>query len=100
MELFYDLVVVFVAQVAHALAAHPDAVGACNFVVLFSVVWYAWLNGTLYQDLHGSNDGRSRLYMFVQMSLISLISVSAGHAGDDAVDGKASRSCLRLRSRG
>ena len=90
LELFYDLVfVVFVAQVAHALAAHPDAVGARNFVVLFSVVWYAWLNGTLYQDLHGSDDGRSRLYMFVQMSLISLISVSAGHAGDDAVDGKA-----------
>ena len=90
LELFYDLVfVVFVAQVAHALAAHPDAVGARTFVVLFSVVWYAWLNGTLYQDLHGSDDGRSRLYMFVQMSLISLISVSAGHAGDGAVDGKA-----------
>ena len=90
LELFYDLVfVVFVAQVAHALAAHPDAVGVRNFVVLFSVVWYAWLNGTLYHDLHGSDDGRSRLYMFVQMSLISLISVSAGRAADDAVNGKA-----------
>ena len=90
LELFYDLVfVVFVAQVAHALAAHPDAVGVRTFVVLFSVVWYAWLNGTLYHDLHGSDDGRSRLYMFVQMSLISLISVSAGRAADDAVNGKA-----------
>jgi low temperature requirement protein LtrA len=97
LELFYDLVfVVFVAQVAHALAAHPDAVGVRNFVVLFSVVWYAWLNGTLYQDLHGSDDGRSRSYMFVQMSLISLISVSVGHAGDDAADGKAFAALLAV----
>jgi low temperature requirement protein LtrA len=89
LELFYDLVfVVFVSQVAHALAAHPDGVGVRNFVVLFSVVWYTWLNGTLYQDLHGSDDGRSRLYMFVQMSLIALISVYAGHAGDDAATGQ------------
>jgi low temperature requirement protein LtrA len=90
LELFYDLVfVVFVAQVAHALAAHPDAVGARNFVVLFCLLWYAWLNGTLYHDLHGSDDGRSRLYMFVQMSLIALISVYAGHAADDVQDGRA-----------
>jgi low temperature requirement protein LtrA len=90
LELFYDLVfVVFVAQVAHALAAHPDAVGVRNYVVLFSLVWYTWLNGTLYHDLHGSDDGRSRLYMFVQMSLIALISVYASHAADDAEDGRA-----------
>ncbi len=89
LELFYDLVfVVFVAQVAHALAAHPDAVGVRNFVVLFCLVWYAWLNGTLYHDLHGSDDGRSRLYMFVQMSLIAFLSVYAGHAADDADDGR------------
>jgi low temperature requirement protein LtrA len=97
LELFYDLVfVVFVAQVAHALAAHPDAVGAHNFLVLFSLVWYAWLNGTLYHDLHGSDDGRSRLYMFVQMSFISLIPVYAGHAADDAADGRAFAVLLAL----
>ena len=90
LELFYDLVfVVFVAQVAHALATRPDAVGVRNFVVLFTLLWYAWLNGTLYHDLHGSDDGRSRSYMFVQISLICLISVYAGHAADDAGDGRA-----------
>jgi low temperature requirement protein LtrA len=89
LELFYDLVfVVFVSQVAHTLAAHPDAVGIRNFVVLFCLVWYTWLNGTLYHDLHASDDGRSRLYMFVQMALIALISVYAGHAADDADDGR------------
>lgn len=90
LELFYDLVfVVFVSQVAHALAAHPDPTGIRNFVVLFSLLWYAWLNGTLYHDLHGSDDGRSRLYMFVQMALVALIAVYAGHAADDAEDGRA-----------
>lgn len=90
LELFYDLVfVVFVAQVAQALAAHPDVAGLGTFIVLFSLVWYTWLNGTLYHDLHGGDDGRSRVYMFVQMSLIALISVYAGHAGDRATDGRS-----------
>jgi hypothetical protein len=89
LELFYDLVfVVFVSQVARALAAHPDGQGVRGFVVLFTLVWYTWLNGTLYHDLHGSDDGRSRIYMFVQMSLIALMSVYAGGAAYDAGDGR------------
>lgn len=45
LELFYDLVfVVFVSQVAHTLAAHPDGPGVRSFVVLFTLVWYTWLN--------------------------------------------------------
>ena len=89
LELFYDLVfVVFVSQVAGALALHPDGAGVRSFVVLFTLVWYTWLNGTLYHDLHGSDDGRSRTYMFVQMLLISLMSVYAGQA---TVDGAAGR---------
>jgi low temperature requirement protein LtrA len=89
LELFYDLVfVVFVSEVAHALATHPDGHGVRSFVVLFTLVWYTWLNGTLYHDLHGSNDGRSRTYMFVQMLLISLIAVYAGEATTDGEDGR------------
>jgi low temperature requirement protein LtrA len=89
LELFYDLVfVVFVSQVAHALAAHPDRLGVRSFVVLFTLVWYTWLNGTLYHDLHGSDDGRSRIYMFVQMALIALMSVYAGKAPYVAEDGR------------
>ncbi|MBO9522361.1 MAG: low temperature requirement protein A [Nocardioidaceae bacterium] len=89
LELFYDLVfVVFVSEVAHALAAHPDATGVRSFVVLFTVLWFAWFNGTSYQDLHGSDDGRSRTYMFVQMGFVSLLAVYAGHAPDRAHDGR------------
>lgn len=89
LELFYDLVfVVFVSQVAHALAAHPDRTGVRSFVVLFTLVWYTWLNGTLYHDLHGGDDGRSRIYMFVQMSLVALMSVYAGRAAYDTENGR------------
>lgn len=97
LELFYDLVfVVFVSQVAHTLAAHPDATGIRDFVVLFALVWYTWLNGTLYHDLHGDDDGRSRLYMFVQMALVALLAVYAGHAADDAQEGRAFAVLLAL----
>jgi low temperature requirement protein LtrA len=89
LELFYDLVfVVFVSQVANSLASHPDGAGARGFVVLFTLVWYTWLNGTLYHDLHGSDDGRSRTYMFVQMLLVSLMSVYAGDATTNSADGR------------
>jgi low temperature requirement protein LtrA len=89
LELFYDLVfVVFVSQVAHALATHPDGAGVRGFVVLFTLVWYTWLNGTLYHDLHGGNDGRSRTYMFVQMLLVALMSVYAGQATTDSEAGR------------
>jgi low temperature requirement protein LtrA len=89
LELFYDLVfVVFVSQVAHALAVHPDGYAVRSFAVLFALVWYTWLNGTLYHDLHGSDDGRSRTYMFVQMLLICLMSVYAGAATVDPEAGR------------
>ena len=89
LELFYDLVfVVFVSQVAHTLAVHPDWSGVRGFVVLFTLVWYTWLNGTLYHDLHGSDDGRSRTYMFVQMLLVALMSVYAGEATVDSEAGQ------------
>jgi low temperature requirement protein LtrA len=89
LELFYDLVfVVFVSQVANALATHPNGAGIRSFIVLFTLVWYTWLNGTLYHDLHGSDDGRSRSYMFVQMLLISLMSVYAADATVNSDDGR------------
>ncbi|MEO5748562.1 MAG: low temperature requirement protein A [Ornithinibacter sp.] len=89
LELFFDLVfVVFVSQVAHILVSHPDRHGAASFVVLFTLVWYTWLNGTLYHDLHGSDDGRSRIYLFVQMAFIAMLAVSVGSAAYDLDSGR------------
>jgi low temperature requirement protein LtrA len=89
LELFYDLVfVVLIAQIAHTLAGNATWTGLRDFVVVFGLVWIAWINGTLYHDLHGGEDGRSRTYIFVQMSLLVLLAVFAGHAADDPADAR------------
>ena len=89
LELFYDLVfVVLVAQLAHTLADHVDWTGFRNFAIVFGLIWIAWINGTLYHELHGGEDGRSRMYIFGQMTLMVPLAVFAGHAADDAADGR------------
>ncbi len=80
-ELFYDLVfVVLVSQSAHALAAHPGWGGAADFATLFGLVWIAWINGTLYHEMHGREDGRSRFYIFAQMCVLAVLAVFMGDA--------------------
>lgn len=82
LELFYDLVyVVVVAQAAHHLAGHVSLGAALEFAVIFGLVWLAWLNGTLYLDLHGQQDGRTRTFVFVQMALLALLAVFTADAG-------------------
>ncbi len=44
----------------------------------------AWINGSLYLELHGRDDGRTRSYVFVQIGILALLSVfTAGAAGTD-----------------
>ena len=81
LELFYDLVyVVVIAELAHALAGHVDIVGLGTFIFLFVIVWVAWLNGTLYHDLHGNNDIRTRIFTFLQMFTVAAMAVFAHNA--------------------
>ncbi len=84
LELFYDLVyVVVIAQATHTLADDPTWQTGGQFVIIFSLIWIAWLNGTLYYDLHGREDGRTRVFVFVQMGLLALLAVFTGHAADE-----------------
>lgn len=84
LELFYDLVfVVLIAQITHRLAADISVVGVFEYAVMFGLVWLGWLNGSYYQELHGQNDGRSRLYIFAQMTFLVAMTIYAGHAVDD-----------------
>ncbi|MFJ7073553.1 low temperature requirement protein A [Streptomyces sp. NPDC098781] len=85
LELFYDLVyVVLVGQAAHTLAEHFTWRGTATFAVVFGLIWIAWLNGTLFYELHGREDGHTRSLIFVQMLLLCLMAVYVGHAdGDD-----------------
>ncbi len=85
LELFYDLTyVVLIAQITHHLAAHVDWRGVLDFAIVFGLVWLAWLNGTLWHELHSREDGRSRNYIFFQMALLALLAVFAGDATGSA----------------
>ena len=68
LELFYDLVyVAVVSQAAHHLADHVSPRGVAEFAVVFALIWIGWINGSLYLELHGREDGRTRAVVFVQM---------------------------------
>jgi low temperature requirement protein LtrA len=86
LELFYDLVyVVVISQAARQLTTHVSARGYLEFVVVFGVIWVAWANGTLYHELHGREDGRTRTFVFVQVAILALLAVftadAAGSSG-------------------
>lgn len=85
LELFYDLVyVVVIAQAAHHLAEDITLRTTAEFAVIFSMIWIAWLNGTLYYDFHGREDGRTRLFVFVEMGILAILGIyTSGAAGDD-----------------
>jgi len=70
-ELFYDLaVVVLVAQAAHHLALHLTWSGLGDYVVVFTLVWIAWTNGSLHHELHGHEDARARSTFLLQILIL------------------------------
>lgn len=83
LELFYDLVfVVCIARAAHSLAEDVSWSGIGRFSVVFGLIWIAWMNGTLYHELHGREDGRTRSFVFLQMILLTVLAAFTSHAAD------------------
>jgi low temperature requirement protein LtrA len=83
LELLYDLVyVAVISQGGRSLAQHVSLIGLADFAVVFSLTWIAWTNGSLYLELHGRSDGRTRAYVFVQMGIVAILAVFAGDAGN------------------
>ena len=81
LELFYDLVyVAVISQAAHHLAEHVSVRGVTEFAVVFALIWIAWTNGSLYLELHGREDGRTRSMVFVQMGILVLLAVFTAEA--------------------
>ena len=84
LELFYDLVyVVVIARASHTLVEHISWRGFAEFAVIFGLIWIAWLNGTLYYDLHGREEGRTRTFVFIQMMLLALLAVFTADAAGE-----------------
>jgi low temperature requirement protein LtrA len=87
LELFFDLVfVVVISQLAHRLAEHPSWEGVGWFVFLFYAAWSSWLNGTLYHDLHTTDDLSVRVFTFAQMLSVAVL---AAFIGDVPGEGSA-----------
>jgi low temperature requirement protein LtrA len=84
LELLYDLVyAAVIAQAGHHLSGHVSAGGLFEFADIFSLTWIAWINGSLYLELHGRLDGRTRTFVFLQIGILAIV---AAFAGD--VDGR------------
>ena len=82
LELLYDLAyATVIAQAGNHLAAHLSANGLFEFAVVFSLTWIAWANGSLYLELHGGLDGRTRTYFFLQIGILAILAVYAADAG-------------------
>ena len=85
LELLYDLVyVAVIAQAATALAADVSVARFLEFEVVFGLIWIGWVNGTLYLELHGREDGRTRSFVFVQMGILAVLAVFTGQAAGDS----------------
>jgi low temperature requirement protein LtrA len=85
LELFYDLVyVAVIAQAAHHLSEHISVRGFPEFAVVFSLIWIAWVNGSLYVELHGREDGRTRSVVFGAMAILAVLAVFTEDAAGDA----------------
>ena len=81
LELFYDLVyVVLISRLAHGLAEHIDWTHLGRYLFLFTIVWWSWLNGMSYHDLHGNNDIRTRVFTFLQMICVAAMAAFAHDA--------------------
>jgi low temperature requirement protein LtrA len=82
LELFYDLaVVVLVAQGARRLAGHLSWPGVGEFAVVFTLVWIAWLNGSLHHELHGREDVRARSTFLLQILVLTAMGAFIPEAG-------------------
>ena len=77
LELFYDLVyVAAIAQLTHHLAAHLSWHELSYSFLLFSLLFWSWVNGSQYYDLHGNDSIRTRIFTFLQMLGVAAVAIT------------------------
>src|SRR3979409_290204 len=83
LEVLYDLAYVAIIGQGSPQLPEPISVrGVVEFVIVFGLIWFAWINGSLYVELHGSEDGRTRNIVFAQMCILALLAVFTADAAD------------------
>ncbi len=85
LELFYDLAyVAVVSQLTERMAEHPGWQTVGMVFLIFGLLYWSWVNGSQYYDLHGSDGIRTRFFTFLQMIAVIAVAVAipsafAGH---------------------
>ena len=77
LELFYDLIyVIAISRITHHLAMHISFEGFLQYACLFFLIFWGWLNDSLYYDIHGSEGLRTRLMTLWQVMIIAALAVT------------------------
>src|SRR5580692_1076561 len=77
LELFYDLVyVACIGQITSHIATHMDGEDIGYAVLFFVFIYWSWINGTQYYELHGNDTIRTRWFVFIQMLAIGAVAIS------------------------
>jgi len=77
LELFYDLVyVIAISRITHHLAIHMTVNGFLQYAGLFFLIFWGWLNGSLYHDIHGNAGLRTRLMTLWQVMIVAALAVT------------------------
>ena len=78
LELFYDLVyVACIGQITNHIAAHADGKDIGYAALFFVFIYWSWINGTQYYELHGNDTVRTRWFVFLQMLAVGAVAISA-----------------------
>lgn len=86
MELFFDLVyVIALGTITHTLEVDFTTLHFFQFLFFFVIVFWGWLNGSQYMDIHGTTGLRTRLMTLYQMMIVAALAVVLTSESDDQV---------------
>lgn len=81
LELFFDLAFAgAVGQLAGAFQRHPSLAGLAIFIILFTPIWWLWVQLTFYADRHETKDAAHRISMLAAILLCVALAASAPRA--------------------
>ncbi len=81
LELFFDLAFAgAVGQLAGAFQRHPSLHALAVFVILFTPIWWLWVQLTFYADRHETKDAAHRISILAAILLCVALAASAPRA--------------------
>src|SRR6516162_5894139 len=81
LELFFDLAFVgAVGQLAGAFQSHPGLGALARFALLFTPIWWLWVQLTFYADRHETEDAAHRIAILAAILLCVALAASAPRA--------------------